>query len=124
MKKNFYLAGPMSGIANFNFPAFHAAAEHLRSLGHKVFNPAERDIERHGGTDISKDNHAGDPSLAAKVHGFSLREALADDTAYICKEANAIAMLPGWEKSNGARAEHALAVALGHSILYLELLHV
>lgn len=114
----------MSGIPLFNFPAFKAAAKHLRSQGHRVFNPAERDIERHDGVDISAGNHTGDPALAAKQHGFSLREALADDTAFICKEADAIAMLPGWEKSNGARAEHALAVALGHHILYLELVHV
>jgi hypothetical protein len=118
-KMKFYLAGPMTGIPNFNFPAFNVAASRLRSIGHEVFNPAERDIERHGGVDISADNHTGDPALAAKTHGFSLREALADDTAFICKEADAIAMLPGWENSKGARAEHALAFALGHRIVYL-----
>jgi hypothetical protein len=114
-----YLAGPMSGIPNFNFPAFNTAAAALRAEGHEVFNPAQRDIERHGGVDISADNHAGDPALAANTHGFSLREALADDTAYICKEADAIALLPGWESSKGARAEHALAFALGHTFVYL-----
>lgn len=113
-----YIAGPMTGIPNFNFPKFNAVAKHLRNEGHDVFNPAERDIERHGGVDISAGNSAGDPAQAAKEHGFSLREALADDTAYICKEADAIAMLPGWESSKGARAEHALAFALGHKIIY------
>lgn len=120
----YYIAGPMTGIPNFNFPAFNAAAAHLRSQGHEVFNPAERDIARHGGVDISAGNLKGDPALAAKVHGFSLREALADDTAFICKEADGIAMLPGWENSKGARAEHALAVALGHTVLYLEVVRV
>ena len=115
----YYLAGPMSGIPQFNFPAFHAAAKNLREQGHEVFNPAERDIERHHGVDISADNATGNVAQAAQTHGFSLREALAEDTAYICREADAIAMLPGWEKSNGARAEHALAVALGHEIVYL-----
>ncbi|QPF87004.1 DUF4406 domain-containing protein [Bradyrhizobium genosp. L] len=114
-----YLAGPMTGIPHFNFPAFNAAAALLRNDGHEVFNPAERDIERHDGVDISADNHAGDPAEAVAVHGFSLREALADDTAYICREADAIAMLPGWENSKGARAEHSLAFALGHTIIYL-----
>lgn len=114
-----YLAGPMSGIPHFNFPAFNKACAILRAEGHAVFNPAERDIERHGGVDISADNHAGSQEHAAKVHGFSLRDALADDTAFICKEADAIAMLPGWENSKGARAEHALAFALGHTIIYL-----
>lgn len=119
-KMKFYLAGPMTGIPHFNFPAFNAWADQLRHKGHEVFNPAERDIERHGGVDISADNVAGDPTHAAKTHGFSLRDALADDTAYICKAADAIAMLPGWENSKGARAEHALAFALGHTIVYLD----
>lgn len=118
--KRIYLAGPMSGIKNFNFPAFHRAAAILRAEGHSVFNPAERDIERHGGVDISATNATGDQAQAAKEHGFSLREALADDTAFICREADAIAMLPGWENSKGARAEHALAFALGHTIIYLQ----
>lgn len=54
-----YLAGPMRGIPEFNFPAFHAMACRLRAEGNVVFNPAEKDIERHG-VDISRGNHAGD----------------------------------------------------------------
>lgn len=119
MNHRIYLAGPMSGIPEFNFPAFFAAAAKLREEGHTVFNPAERDIDRHGGVDISKGNATGSQEVAAKEHGFSLREALADDTEWICREADAIAMLPGWENSKGARAEHALAFALGHKIIYL-----
>lgn len=115
-----YLAGPMSNIPHFNFPAFNAAAKYLRECGHSVFNPAERDIERHGGVDISKDNPTGDQKVAAKNHGFSLRDALREDTNYICAEAEGIALLPGWEKSMGARAEHALAVALGLHFIYLQ----
>ena len=107
-----YLAGPMRGIPEFNFPAFHKAAQHLRELGHFVFSPAERDNERHG-TDISKGNATGDESIAAKEHGFNLREALGADLAWICAEADIIAMLPGWETSKGATAERATAIALG-----------
>ena len=35
-----YLAGPMTGIKDLNFPAFHAEASRLRALGHIVVNPA------------------------------------------------------------------------------------
>jgi len=83
-----------------------------------VFNPAEKDNERHG-VDISKGNVTGDESIAARDHGFNLREALALDLDFICREADAIALLPGWENSKGATAEHATAVALGLSVLKL-----
>lgn len=117
-----YVAGPMQGVPEFNFPLFHAVAWALRLDGHKVFNPAERDIDRHGGIDISKGNNEGSLAKAKGTHGFSLRAALADDTNFICLEADWIVLLPGWEKSNGAQAEHRLAVALqseGIQIKYL-----
>ena len=114
---NIYIAGPMTGIPHFNFPLFNATALFWRLNGHNVFNPAERDNERHG-KDISAGNANGDPAQATKEHGFSLREALAADTQYICLEADTICMLPGWENSAGARAEHALAACLKHKIIY------
>lgn len=108
----FYVAGPMRGIPEFNFPAFHAAAALLRSMGHFAFNPAEKDNERHG-TDISKGNATGDEKLATQQHGFNLREALLLDLTFICSEGEAIALLPGWRNSKGAKAEAATAEALG-----------
>ena len=117
--KKVYLAGPMRGIPEFNFPAFMSAAEFLRKQGFFVFNPAERDIERLG-VDISKGNEAGSEDQAAKEHGFNLRTSLYEDMRYICLEADAIALLPGWEKSKGANAELATALALGLSVMTLE----
>lgn len=113
-----YLAGPMRNIPEFNFPAFHAAAAKLRAEGYEVFSPAERDNKKYG-TDMSKDNDTGDEDLAAKQHGFSLREALAADLAWICAEAEAIALLPGWQASRGACAEFETANALGLKFIYL-----
>lgn len=113
-----YVAGPMRGIPEFNFPAFHAAAAKLRAAGHHVFNPAERDIEHHG-VDISKGNVTGDEAVAAEQHGFNLREALRDDLEFICLHADAIALLPGWHASRGAAAELATAVALGLRVIHL-----
>jgi hypothetical protein len=90
-----YLAGPMRGIIEFNFPAFMAMATMLRAQGHTVYNPAEHDMEH---------------VTAGK---FSLNKALAADLAWICLEADAVYLLPGWQRSKGATAEYATARALG-----------
>lgn len=111
-----YLAGPMRGYPNFNFAAFDFAARKLRDLGFEVFSPAENDRQNNPAVE---DNPTGDVALAEKTTGFTRRNALEQDTSWICREATAIALLPGWAKSTGAIAEHALAEALGLSILKL-----
>jgi hypothetical protein len=113
-----YLAGPMRGIPEFNFPAFAAAAAMLRAQGHEVFSPAEKDTQRHG-TNIGAGNATGSIEEAAAKHGFSLRVALGEDLDWICEHAEGIALLPGWEKSSGAKAEWATSVALGLHFIYL-----
>ena len=103
-----YIAGKMRGVYAFNFPAFDEAACELRSQGHVVFSPAERD--RNNGFD-PVGMMGTDQELATS--GFSLREAMADDVDWICRYATAIYMLPGWSTSLGATAERSLAMALG-----------
>jgi Domain of unknown function (DUF4406) len=122
LTKRIYLAGPMRGIPEFNFPRFYAVAAALRANGHEVFNPAEKDIERHGGVNIGAGNMEGSIEKAKSTHGFSLRQALAMDLEYICLQANCIVLLPGWETSAGAKAEWHTALALkieGVEIIYL-----
>ena len=105
-----YVAGPMRGIKDFNFPAFEAATKQLTSLGHEVFSPANRDVLLHGKS-MFKTKTATVEEIEAK--GFSLRDALGADTEWICANADAVALLPGWRKSLGAKAEAALGKALG-----------
>jgi len=102
-----YVAGPMRGKPDFNFPAFEAATKYLRKLGHEVFNPAERDLTA-GFKSVGMTGHED-----LSEEGFDLRAALAADLAYITLEADALCVLPGWENSAGARAEVATAHALG-----------
>lgn len=111
-----YLAGPMRGYPNFNFPAFDYAAARLREQGHEVFSPADHDRD----TDPRIENNpTGDAAIAEKETGFTIRDALGADLAWICRFAEAVALLPGWEKSTGATAERATAIAVGLTIIIL-----
>jgi hypothetical protein len=103
---NVYIAGPMTGLPEYNFPAFDRAAIELAARGHNVFNPAQMD------RDIGFD-----PASAAVTPSF-LRDAMRRDLSAVCNS-DAIAMLPGWEKSGGARVEWMLAVHLGLKVIYL-----
>lgn len=98
-----YLAGPMRGCLDNNFANFSKAAAKLRSEGKEVFSPAERDLAEYGPT----------------LDGFSIRGALRADTNWICTRADAVALLPGWERSLGSLAERALAKAIGLQIVEL-----
>ena len=118
-----YLAGPMRGIKDFNFPAFHAWAADLRAKGDEVFNPAERD-EKEFGTEILKTATGSEAEVAERmglIDSLGLaRKCFLADTQWICIYADAIALMPGWENSRGAKAERALGEALGLKIIYLK----
>lgn len=100
LKPTLYLAGPMSGLPEFNFPAFHQAAAELRSRGYTVINPAELDD--------------GDTS---KPWDYYMRRDLK-----MLVDADAVAVLPGWRKSKGASLEVHVAQALGMPVLDAETL--
>lgn len=92
-----YLAGPMSGKPNFNYPAFHAGASYLHSYGYDVMNPAE-----------SFDMRVDLP------YAWYLREAIRLVT--ISEE---LYLLDGWHMSKGALVELHIALALGLPVYYL-----
>ena len=79
-----YIAGPMTGRENFNREAFNKEAERLAKHGHVVLNPA---------------------TLQA---GMEQREYM-DICFAMLRCADAILMLPGWQASSGATAEHHYA---------------
>ncbi len=108
-----YLAGPMRGIPLFNFPAFDEAARAFASR-FEVINPANLDRAKGFDPTTLPEGYAWQNLEAI---GFDLREAVRRDVDAILS-CDAIFMLEGWERSTGARAEHALAVWLGLDILY------
>ena len=94
-----YVAGPMTGIPNFNFEAFDAAAAVMREAGWFVYNPADNDRER------------GEEARPDGVPQWKLKHYMEIDLAQVCKS-DAIFMLKGWEESKGATLEFNVADAV------------
>ncbi|SEI17012.1 DUF4406 domain-containing protein [Pseudomonas asplenii] len=89
-----YLCGPMTGLPDCNYPAFHAEAARLRDLGHHVENPAENPKPVRDKWEL--------------YMRMSIPQMLTCDT---------VATLPGWEQSKGARLEVEIATQLGLRVI-------
>lgn len=97
-----YVAGPMSGLPDWNYPAFAEAAKALRVAGYMVENPGEG----YEGTEGTVDGWTWEDYLRR-----ALRQMLT------CE---AVALLDGWESSKGARLEVATAEALSMPVRSVE----
>lgn len=78
-----YIAGPMSGLPDFNYPAFNDAEQRLRKHGHDPINSARLD-GREG----------------CRTWLDYMRAALRD-----VADCDGIALLDGWQESRGAALE-------------------
>jgi hypothetical protein len=95
-----YIAGPMTGYPEFNYPAFHDAAVRLRDRGFEVVSPAELNpID--AGLEINEQYYA------VLYPSFLKRDIAA------LLECDHIYLLDGWEKSKGATLERHIATVLG-----------
>lgn len=83
-----YLSGPMTGLPDWNFPAFNKAAQELRDQGYTVMNPADNGHER------------------------PRTELMRLDFASVL-EVNSIVCLPGWDESWGAILEVTVGREIG-----------
>ena len=102
-----YLAGPMeSAGGNWNIPLFDYAAERMRAHGWDVFNPADQLRAVSGSLqELLKQDK--------EMRKIMRKEALKTELNWIMDHAQLVMLLPGWERSPGAKAEYALALALG-----------
>lgn len=92
-----YISGPMTGLADFNFPAFDAAALALRSQGYRVTSPAElsREVRRAcGEREPRREDY-----MRADIRALT--------------RCDAIYLLRGWQGSRGAQLEYEIANAIG-----------
>lgn len=114
-----YLSGPMSGYPSFNVPAFTEAAEYLRGLGFFVISPHEAD-EKDGIGGYTKRSPDGDVSALTAQTGETWGSLLSRDIKIIADgQIDVVAVLPGWEKSKGARLEVFTAILLGKPVGYV-----
>lgn len=90
MSLRLYLSGPMQGMPGHNLPAFERARTRLRRAGYLVTCPAEL-------------GHVEDWEWADYLRR-DIRELL---------DCHAVAVLPGWQDSKGARLETHVADELG-----------
>lgn len=90
-----YIAGPMSGYSDFNYPMFRAAAVYFRAQDHDIRCPVE----------------------SGNTFETPYADCIKNDLKLLL-EANAIALLPGWLNSRGARLELKLAETMNYK-LYL-----
>lgn len=88
--KRLYIAGPMTGLPHFNYPAFHEADNELRARGFEVENPADNPVPPCG--------------TWQGYMRMSLRQ---------ISRVDGLVMLPGWVRSRGARIEWLIAKLLG-----------
>lgn len=94
-----YLAGPMSGKPEFNWPEFKRVTKLLRDQGYNVTCPTE----------------------SGATHETPYHECLKADLKTML-EADSIAFLPGWYQSRGATFEALVAKILGYQFYSLEIL--
>ena len=112
-----YIAGPMRGIPEYNFPAFHSAAKELRARGWYVYSPAEMDT-------VFLAPEVVDPA------SYTVGAPVNDSRIYVRRDlhiivnelhdGDAVILLPGWERSSGAMAEAAVAKWCELRVLSLE----
>ena len=93
-----YLAGPMTGIEDYNYPAFLEAARLLRKAGHTVLNPAE----------LFDENMKLPRTVYMK---YGIKNLIS---------AEFVAVLPGWENSRGAKLEVDVARECGLPVIPFE----
>lgn len=91
-----YIAGPMTGYPELNYPAFAAVSARLRAQGFEVVNPAE---------------------LNPITEGY--RTAMKKDILALL-ECDHILLLDGWEKSKGASLEYHIAQVMDIPLIALQ----
>jgi hypothetical protein len=107
-----YIGGPMSGKPQFNFPAFDAAAAHLREQGWEIVSPAELDSDEVRAQALASPD--GKSVVRENEVAQTWGDFLARDVKLIADGVQAIILLPGWVGSKGAVLETFVGMLCKH----------
>ncbi len=114
-----YIAGPMTGLPFFNFPAFDEAESLLKGLGITAWSPAANDRSR--GLDETKYPTGDVAALRANMPGHM--EAMFRWDVDRILNSEGILRLPGWHDSIGTLLELSINKAIGGRVfegVYIE----
>jgi hypothetical protein len=120
-KRVLYIAGPMRGVAWFNYPMFDRVAKELREAGNEVISPADEDRK------VGFDPFANPEYRIADACTFPSEASFEsfDKTVRRCLDAvlrcDEIVLLPGWEESQGALAELSIAAWMGKRVRQVDI---
>jgi hypothetical protein len=98
----------MTGLPQFNIPAFERMAIKLRAAGFEVVSPVELDSDAIRNEALA--STTGAMPAGGKIGGETWGQILARDVIVVADQIDGIVALPGWEKSRGARLEIFVAL--------------
>ena len=101
MDKKVYISGPMSGIEDYNFPAFQAAHRKILDFGDTPINP--HDIGKYA------EQHPGFKQMTEQEQ-YNIYMRYDISCMMLC---DLVVLLPGWENSRGAMLEKSIAESVG-----------
>lgn len=104
-----YVLGKMTGVPEFNAPAFRQAAKVLRHMKHEVLSPVEFD-EAEGF--VHEHHGAGEKVSEEEYFGFLRRDLL----RILEADVDGGVALDGWEDSRGAALEVHVLRSLGKQV--------
>lgn len=130
--RDFYVAGPISNVKNYNREAFKAVENYLNANGYSCYNPNEYEVNFSKALEQVESNNLISETFPEEVmtlHWMSIpikvtkesavwQEAMREAVSLLLK-CKAVVFLPGWQESRGAQIEYRLSLWLGMPVFHI-----
>lgn len=100
-----YISGPVTNVDLLNYPAFERARAALAAAGYEAFVPH----------DLVNPEDSHETAMLLCINELTERETRRAFSAPVPRY-DGLALLPGWEQSEGAKLEKAVAEACGITV--------